>query len=119
NHSNGAVALEAVRALNRLGWRGDINRLVEASRHPDPEVVKEVLAGCDRWPADDVRPVIVGALSDPHWDVRVAAVRKIGATKDPVAIQAVYERLNMEGDDLVKEAMEQVLQMGERKATDD
>ena len=118
NHSNGAVALEAVRALNRLGWRGDINRLVEASRHPDPEVVKEVLAGCDRWPADDVRPVIVGALSDPHWDVRVAAVRKIGAMKDPVAIQAVYERLNMEGDELVKEAMEQVLQMGERGATD-
>jgi HEAT repeat protein len=118
NHSNGAVALEAVRALNRLGWRGDINRLVEASRHPDPEVVKEVLAGCDRWPVDDVRAVIVGALSDPHWDVRVAAVRKIGAMKDPVAIQAVYERLNMEGDELVKEAMEQVLQMGERGATD-
>jgi len=118
NHSNGAVALEAVRALNRLGWRGDINRLVEASRHPDPEVVKEVLAGCERWPVDDVRPIIVGALSDPHWDVRVAAVRKIGAMKDPVAIQAVYERLNMEGDDLVKEAMEQVLQMGERGATD-
>lgn len=118
NHSNGAVALEAVRALNRLGWRGDINRLVEASRHPDPEVVKEVLAGCDRWPADDVRPVIVGALSDSHWDVRVAAVRKIGAMKDPVAIQAVYERLNMEGDDLVKEAMEQVLQMGDRGAID-
>jgi len=118
NHSNGAVALEAVRALNRLGWRGDINRVVEASRHPDPEVVKEVLAGCDRWPADDVRPIIVGALSDSHWDVRVAAVRKIGAMKDPVAIQAVYERLNMESDALVKEAMEQVLQMGDRGATD-
>lgn len=118
NHANGAVALEAVRTLNRLGWRGDINRLVEASRHSDPEVVKEVLAGCDRWPADDVRPVIVGALSDSHWDVRVAAVRKIGAMKDPVAIQAIYERLSMEGDDLVREAMEKVLQMGERGAAD-
>jgi len=118
NHSNGAVALEAVRALNRLGWCGDINRVVEASRHPDPEVVKEVLAGCERWPVDDVRPVIISALSDPHWDVRVAAVRKIGAMKDPVAMQAVYERLNLESDDLVKEAMEQVLQMGERGETD-
>jgi hypothetical protein len=38
--------------------------------------------------------------------------------KDPVAIQAVYERLNMEGDDLVKEAMEQVLQMGDRGPAD-
>ncbi len=118
NHSSGAVALEAVRALNRLGWRGDINRLIEASRHPDPEVVKEVLAGCDRWPADAVRPVIVGALGDSHWDVRMAAVRKIGAMKDPVGVRAIYERLSMEGDDLVREAMERVLQMGERGAAD-
>jgi hypothetical protein len=50
--------------------------------------------------------------------VRVTAVRKIGAMKDPIAIQAIYERLSMEGDDLVREAMEQVLRMGERGAAD-
>jgi HEAT repeat protein len=111
NHNNGAVALEAIKTLNRLEWQGDIDWFVQASRHPDPEVVKEVLAGCERWSNDDVRQILINALGDSQWDVRTAAVRKIGVSKDALAIQAVFERYKVEEDDLVKESMEQILEV--------
>jgi HEAT repeat protein len=116
-HHNGAVALEAVRALNRLGWQDNADKLADAAKHPDAEVVKEVISGCDRWTPDMVRPVLVGALESPHWDVRMAAVKKIGMMRDPVAIQAVYERLGVEKDELVRETMDQILEVKERGST--
>ncbi len=106
---NGLVAMEAVRALNELGGRQTPDWLEEASRHPDSEVVKEVLNGCHHWPIDVARPILIKALADEHWDVRVAATKKIGILGDQEAVSAVYERMRDENDDLVREAMERVL----------
>ncbi len=116
---NGLVALEAVRAVNRIGWHGDVSWLIRAGRHPDPEVVKEVLAGSERWAIDDARKVLVEALGDRHWDVRMAAVKKIGEMNDPGAKQAVFEKLQTEEDELVKESMESILEVGKGNVLDD
>lgn len=113
-HPEGDVALEAVRALNHLGWRQDAAVLREASRHADPEVVKEVLAGCAQWPVEQIRPILFDALENQHWDVRMAAVKRIGTLHDPAAVQAVFDRSRTEKDDLVRETMEQVLRMQQR-----
>jgi HEAT repeat protein len=114
-HSDGMVALEAVRAINRLEWRADSNWLKEVSSHPDPEVVKEVLADSQRWPIEDLRQVLVASLSNEHWDVRMTAVKKIGELRDSAAMREVFEKLSDERDELVREAMEQILQIGEGK----
>ncbi|MBW1870890.1 MAG: HEAT repeat domain-containing protein [Deltaproteobacteria bacterium] len=118
-HSNGMVALEAVRAINHLEWRADSSWLKEVSRHPDPEVVKEVLSDSQRWPIEDLRQVLVAALSNEHWDVRMTAVKKIGELRDSAAMREVFEKLSDESDELVREAMEQILEIGEGKQDQD
>ncbi len=109
DNPNGLVAMEAVRALNELGGDENPDWLEKASRHPDSEVVKEVISGCDNWPIDVVRPILLAALADEHWDVRAAAAKKIGILKDQEALSAVYEQLRVEKDDLVRETLERVL----------
>ncbi len=118
-HPNGVIAMEATRSLNRIGWRGELKLLEGAILHSDPEVIKEVLAGCHRWPAQQVRHVLMDALENQHWDVRMAAVKKIGDLKDPISMQAVYERFRQEQDDLVRSTMENVLEMGQRNKLED
>jgi len=111
-HPEGAVALEAVRALGLLDWSGSPDELESACHHQDPEVIKEVIALCDRWEVDEVRPLLMESLNDPHWDVRISAVRKIAALKDPISLRAVVERLQVEQDDLVKETIIQFVRQG-------
>lgn len=110
-HQDVAVALEAVRALNRLGWPGDQQRLVRICRNGDPEVIKELLLGGGRWSADLARATTSVAIDHPRWDVRMAAVRAIGEMRDQAGLQVMAERLPAETDPLVREAMEQVLQL--------
>ena len=57
-------------------------------------------------------PILAAGL--PLTYVRMAAVKKVGLFRDPVAVQAVFERLGSEEDDLVRETMEKVLAVGER-----
>ncbi len=111
-HPDGAVALQAVRALNELGWGDDQQRFLQASRHADPEVVKEVLAGCDGMPLESTSAALIEALDNEHWDVRMAAVKKIGALRwRHIGTRMLAERLSGELDPLVRRAMEQILRL--------
>jgi HEAT repeat protein len=107
-HSSGALALEAVRTLNVIGWGDDESWLRRAGQHADPEVIKEVLAG-RALPSAACIEVIESALHHSRWDVRMAAVKQIGKWKDPQAIAALEKRMPKEDDELVMVAMQQVL----------
>ena len=107
--ADGAVALEAVRALNRLGWGSHTEAWLLACRHVDAEVAKEALRSSERWPLPAVRTALFAALADARWDVRMAAVRRVDALRDPVLLETVAGRLAEERDELVREAMEQLL----------
>jgi HEAT repeat protein len=109
---DGGVALEAVRALDRMGWGEGKAAWTQACRHMDAEVAKEALRGADRWPVHVARAAVAAALEDPRWDVRMAAVRRAGQSRDPSLLQALTARLRAEPDALVREAMEQALRTG-------
>jgi HEAT repeat protein len=111
------VALAAVRALNGIGWGSDPKVLSRASQHEDSEVVKEVLAGSHTWPLQVARDVLAGSLVHKRWDVRMAAVKKIGAMRDTEGLRMLAQRLADESDPLVREAMEQALRPEGRSDT--
>ena len=107
-HASGALALEAVRTLNVIGWGDDETWLKRAGQHADPEVIKEVLAG-RALPSAACIEVIENALHHSRWDVRMAAVKHVGKWKDPQALVALKKRMPEEDDELVMVAMQQVL----------
>ena len=107
-HANGALALEAVRTLNMIGWGDDDTWFRRAGQHADPEVIKEVLAGRAR-PCAASLDVLEQALNHSRWDVRMAAVKQAGKWKVPLAIDALKKRMPLEDDELVTVAIQQVL----------
>jgi HEAT repeat protein len=107
-HSNGALALEAVRTLNMIGWGDDETWLQRACEHADPEVIKEVLASRTNLCSSCLK-VIKQALNHSRWDVRMAAVKHVGKWRDQQGIQAIKERISLEDDELVNTAIQQVL----------
>jgi HEAT repeat protein len=115
-HPNGALALEAVRTLNVIGWGDDETWLCRAGQHADPEVVKEVLAGAVR-PSATRFEVIENALNHSRWDVRMAAVKQVGTWKDPQALDALKKRLPVEDDELVMVAIQQLLKSNDGKSS--
>jgi HEAT repeat protein len=105
SHPEGMVALQAVRVLNAWRWPVDDEALRRAGRHPDPEVQKELLAGCRALDPRRARETLVAALGHPRWDVRLAAVRAAGGVGDPELLRHLLQRASEEEDPLVLEAL--------------
>jgi len=98
----GRVAAHAIRALGRLGELGG-GLLWSAARHPDPEVVKEVLAGAASTPQGE--PLALSLLGHARWDVRAAAARALGTSGSSGSVGQVRAALATEADPLVRQAL--------------
>ncbi|MDQ3263403.1 MAG: PBS lyase, partial [Myxococcota bacterium] len=111
---DGQVASHAIRALVRLQALGP-ELLWTASRHADPEVVKEVLAGAASLVEGE--RLALSLLADPRWDVRAAAARALGSAGtgslgsagssagSGSALAQVRAALNTEADPLVRQCL--------------
>ena len=108
-HPHGLVAREAVKALADTDLKQDRDLWLRASRHPDSDVVKQVIASSMSWPEETREAILFSVLDDERWDVRIAAVRSLVDTRNPEAMQALARRLEREDDALVREALEAAL----------
>lgn len=108
-HPDVTVAIQAVRVMNAWRWPLGDEVLQQAAGHPDPEVFKELLAGC-RWLAlPRSRGLVEAGLRHPRWDVRLAAVRAAGEFRDPEMLRLLLESAGAEEDALVQEALRETL----------
>lgn len=106
----GMVVLAAVEALRDIDVERARPYLLKALDSEDAEVVKVALHGLGAL-ADraGVAEVVQKLIDHPLWDVRLAVVNML-AKPVPEALRLVLEnRLSIEGDDLVRQAMEELL----------
>jgi HEAT repeat protein len=113
--SVGMVVLAAVEALCEIDPVRARPYLLAALDHEDPEVIKTALqnlsrAGDGPWLSEVVEKLI----DHPHWDVRLALIGMFEKHSFPDALRPRLEkRLGLEGDDLVRQAMEELLRTHE------
>ncbi|MBJ6765125.1 HEAT repeat domain-containing protein [Myxococcaceae bacterium JPH2] len=104
-HEDGALAVQAVRALARLGAAGP-EVLRGAAGHADSEVVKAALAaGAGTPPGWTLAEALLGHA---EWDVRAAAARVLGDVEGPGAEEALrlaQRALGAETDSLARRAL--------------
>jgi HEAT repeat protein len=97
------AALEAMEHLNLDP--GEIQEEILA--HADAEVVKQALSSLGEAVTRDQ---LVKLLGHSAWDVRLAAVEKLAAeVGQPVVVENLERRLEVERDDLVHGAIERAL----------
>lgn len=107
SHPDAAVVLGATQALLGLGGADD-DTLSRLARHPDGEVVKLVL-GEAAWAAvviDEARR----ALTDPRWDVRIAAARALGVGGDGTHLTDLTRARATESEPLADEALARAIE---------
>ncbi len=102
------AAAAAVHALAALGM-AELSVLARAARHPDPEVVKEVVlaAAAKREPA--ATELLLEAARHPRWDVRRTAARTLGARGDGALLGPLRRLAAAELDPLASEALRQAI----------
>lgn len=100
------AAMEALRALRDPTF-GDL--LVEALGHTDEEVVKQALHALSESAGERMVSRLTVGLSHEAWDVRRLAAVLLGQCEEDAAAQALAARLGVEGDDLVRAAIEESL----------
>ncbi|WP_020675818.1 HEAT repeat domain-containing protein [Geopsychrobacter electrodiphilus] len=84
--------------------------LEHALGHVDEEVVKTAMNHLGRLGATDwIEPFGRGLLHHPHWDVRIHAARNLGDSELSLAAQWLEERLKVEEDELVRQALNAAL----------
>jgi len=109
----GAVATAALEALARLGTDEDVPIFIQALAHSDPEPVKAALRGLAAHKTTVGLRAAAGALCHARWDVRSAAAEALAGSGDPEAEKALVERLKVEEDTLVREALQKALERKE------
>ena len=100
------AAMEALRALSDPTL-GDL--LVEALGHADEEVVKQALLAIHEAAGPRAGGRIALGLSHAAWDVRRLAAELLGEVGGADARAALEARYEIEGDDLVRTAIEVAL----------
>ncbi len=100
------IALAALEAMSTLGLNvTDIQH--DILRHSDSEVVKQALTVLGATVSSSE---LVNLLDHANWDVRLAAVSRLALIRDDQqAHEALFNHLNREKDDLVREAIERIL----------
>ena len=105
----GPAAEAAVRALAGGGGSKIRPALLQALRAPDPEVIVAALESLSPFQEGEVSPdLLLSLLSHPAFNVRlrlVQALKDLAIRKDPTISRALQERLEIEEDPLVREAV--------------
>ena len=97
----------ALEALRVLGDEGIDELLLDALSNTDTEVVKQGLVGLHDRAGQAA--AIEGCLSHAAWDVRELAARLLGDARSVSSAPVLRERLELEQDDLVVEAVKEAL----------
>jgi len=105
----GPVAEAAVRALAGIGGKDVRPVLRKALRASDPEVVVAAVESLTPFQEGEIPlELLLELLSHPAFNVRlrlVQALKELLARKDPALAKALQERLEVEEDPLVREAV--------------
>ena len=105
----GPVAEAAVRALAGIGGKDVRTELRKALRASDPEVVVAAVESLTPFQEGELpRELLFELLSHPAFNIRlrlVQALKDLAARKDPAIAAALQERLELEEDPLVREAV--------------
>jgi HEAT repeat protein len=103
------VALAALEALAGLGSPDMDDLLMEAMSNRDEEVVKQALIAMgDSGGPRAVERISIG-LDHPRWDVRRLAAELLGGLEQGEAAAALLGRLEIESDELVRDALRKAL----------
>lgn len=106
----GLVAIAALETLAELSIDQSYDKIVQALRHPDQEVVAaalQLLAYGER--RDWLAPMADNLLNNPHWEVRSSFVRLYAELVGSAARTKLEARFLVEGEDLVREQIRQAL----------
>lgn len=108
----GLVVIAALETLTERDFARYLPRIVGALDHPDEEVVSAALhlltgAGAQDW----IPPVRHRLLNHPHWEVRVTFARILAEGSPAVCRPWLEERLLVEGEDLVRQQLQELLRM--------
>ena len=106
----GLVAIAALEALAEFDPRRARTALLAALDHDDEEVVKTALQGLGQLPKGGwVDEVAIKMIDHPQWDVRLALVSLLASVENDAIRPLLETRLIIEGDDLVRQAIENLL----------
>lgn len=106
----GLVAIAALETLVELDPEHAADFLRRALDHGDQEVVKTALQSLGKTAEGPwVKDVVCRMLAHPQWDVRLALVTMVENFSDGAYRGALEKHLVVEGDDLVREKINDVL----------
>ncbi|WP_305043903.1 HEAT repeat domain-containing protein [Geoalkalibacter sp.] len=106
----GLVAIAALEALVEVDPRQAQDALLEALDHPDEEVVKTALQCLGRLEAGAWVPRVASKMiNHPQWGVRLALTSMLQSQDSPEVLSLLEARLSIEGDELVRQALEALL----------
>jgi HEAT repeat protein len=111
------VAVAAVETLGKLDDPGRIEPLLEATRHPNSEVVKAALLALEGVPDKRALDQLGSALTHEAWDVRRLAADCLGRFGGRDAAWLLRDRLLGEVEPLVREAISRALSEIEAPST--
>jgi hypothetical protein len=94
------MRMAALAALARLA-AGSGELVARALRHADAEVVKVAVAVAAQLPGEQGRLLLLQALADPRWDVRLAVAEGMVSRGDPGLGLAAEQAARAETDPLV------------------
>jgi HEAT repeat protein len=108
-HADGALASVALEMLGRLGTAADEPALLAGLQHEDTEAVKAAVRALGARGSAAARAALGDALAHPRWDVRRAAAEALAASPDAAVRAALKARLEVEADELVRQALTQAV----------
>ncbi|MBI5479328.1 MAG: HEAT repeat domain-containing protein [Deltaproteobacteria bacterium] len=108
-NADGALASIALEMLGRLGTADDEPVLHAGLRHDDTEAVKAAARALGTRASATARAAVCEALGHPRWDVRRAAAEALASSTDAASRAALRARLEVEADELVRQAITQAL----------
>lgn len=108
--SVGAVVIAALDSAAEVLPGDRCALLADALRHADEEVVKAAMVLLERFKGKTwIIPSGELLLNHSHWDVRLRAARALGASGVADVSAVLEKRLAVEGEDLVRQAIEAAL----------
>ena len=106
----GLVSIAALETLAEISFDQSYPKIVLALQHPDQEVVASALQLLSNGERRDWLPGSSAALlNHPHWEVRSSFVRLLADLEGSAAREQLEARFLLEGEDLVREQIRQVL----------
>jgi HEAT repeat protein len=115
--ANGDVRPMWVVVLGLLGRDVDIDTVVAASRHRDPEVRRAAVEAFATWGQRIDEAVVVLALADENPEVRAAAARALGAYRSERAVDVLLAATADPDHLVVSEALKALGAVGGERAS--